>query len=758
MSSDGERIVVDTRYKGSDFVPLVIDKYGGNTFTGYNYPTFRYTDLSQKPFHKIQEAPEDPTIGRIFLTKGVKYRIFLSENSGIVSFKDNTDNEIFNVNSTDHYFSNDSYYQWLIPDNIGVGLYKAVYVDGANTYTTLIDIVDDITVSGSNNQKTFEIENHVFKTTFYGNTNDITIDNNLISVFQDALDKWGSVITSLNSNMSNPITADIELKQLPVSNALAGAMITSITQDPGDGKQYPITGSMEINKDQMHTLFYSYSQSGKSILYSVVLHELGHLLGIGPHWLSNGLRAPYYALTEDDSHGDTTSLLYIGEKGVAEYTKLLNSINGTSYSYLGIPIEDDFGTGSNTVHLDEGEHPVGAASPDSVERSFQIKDLYTNEIIPSSIATPVIYPGLDEELMTAKVEDHNSTSNGDMPLSRITVGLLEDLGYSVNYLNADEYLGVTVSDLQPAPEPEPESEPEPEPEPLFGWSKFTNDIQGTGNSQFGSSIAMTHSGQYLVVGAPNSDNSKGVVFVYERNQNKEWTSLSTRTINNTNNSAAPGVEGYSTSAAYSGSLSVGAFRMKFGSVVSVNEDATIVAVSSPDWAPPGEYGKGGAGIPGMVQVYKLQSDNTYSKIGQDLIGIQGDSATVSQRFGLSISLSSDGNRIAIGDRNFVGTSEINGATGISYSGRVLVYDYDESGDNWVSISSKYNPNKITTDENGNTILSDTSNTDNHIESDLTIEGTRAGPRAYDQFGYSVSISPTDKRIIAIGAPCVLACD
>ena len=95
MSSDGQRITVDNKYIG-DFVPLLIDTHGGNAtptaFTGYNYPTFRHTDVSQKPIHKIQEAPKDPTIGRIILTQNVQYKMFLATTTSLVTILDSDDN------------------------------------------------------------------------------------------------------------------------------------------------------------------------------------------------------------------------------------------------------------------------------------------------------------------------------------------------------------------------------------------------------------------------------------------------------------------------------------------------------------------------------------------------------------------------------------------------------------------------------------------------------------------------------------------
>ena len=54
--------------------------------------------------------------------------------------------------------------------------------------------------------------------------------------------------------------------------------------------------------------------------------------------------------------------------------------------------------------------------------------------------------------MTGWAESGSTT----MTCSRITIGFMEDLGYAVDYLQADIY--------QPEPEQEPEPEPEPEPQ------------------------------------------------------------------------------------------------------------------------------------------------------------------------------------------------------------------------------------------------------------------------------------------------------
>ena len=66
----------------------------------------------------------------------------------------------------------------------------------------------------------------------------------------------------------------------------------------------------------------------------------------------------------------------------------------------------------------------------------------------------VLHPGLDQELMTGWVENFtekeydNPDIPKDMPISRITIGLLDDLGYLVDYNSADPYDGPVTTMTQ----------------------------------------------------------------------------------------------------------------------------------------------------------------------------------------------------------------------------------------------------------------------------------------------------------------------
>lgn len=110
-------------------------------------------------------------------------------------------------------------------------------------------------------------------------------------------------------------------------------------------------------------------------LADVIVHEMLHVLGLGTLWSFAGLIS-----------GDQ----YIGDNALDEY-KALSGDTGAN----GITLTTGVGPGSDYGHWDEGT--------------------------------------FDNELMTPFINDGNN------PLSRITVGALEDLGYNVDYSQADGY-------------------------------------------------------------------------------------------------------------------------------------------------------------------------------------------------------------------------------------------------------------------------------------------------------------------------------
>lgn len=113
----------------------------------------------------------------------------------------------------------------------------------------------------------------------------------------------------------------------------------------------------------------------KGILQDVIEHEMGHVLGLGTLWSTLGLKSGFN---------------YTGANAIREYSTLL----GTSAT--SVPLETTGGPGTAGGHW--------------AENIFRT------------------------ELMTGYAEN-----SPPMPLSRLTIGSLEDMGYAVNYNAAEPY-------------------------------------------------------------------------------------------------------------------------------------------------------------------------------------------------------------------------------------------------------------------------------------------------------------------------------
>ncbi len=179
------------------------------------------------------------------------------------------------------------------------------------------------------------------------------------------------------------------------------------------------------------------------------------------------------------------------------------------------------------------------------------------------------------------------------------------------------------------------------------WTQIGASIQGNQYAaKLGTSISLSNDGNRIVVGAPVGDNTYTIfrfAQVYE-NIAGVWTKIG-------------------------GDILGEALNGEFGSSVSISGDGTKVAV--------GDYhnnvGGVSAGDRGSTRVYQYNSSaGGWQKIGQDLDGVPGEEGLS----GYSVSLSDDGNIIAIG-------APANSNTG--YYGTAKIYK-NNSG-NWTQIGT-----------------------------------------------------------------------
>lgn len=173
---------------------------------------------------------------------------------------------------------------------------------------------------------------------------------------------------------------------------------------------------------------------------------------------------------------------------------------------------------------------------------------------------------------------------------------------------------------------------------LFGQTQIGEDIEGEEiGEQLGTSVSISENNNRIIVGSPsfgsNDDADEaflGKVIVLE-NQSNTWVQIGNDIVgDNASN--------------------------REGSSVDISADGNIIAV--------GAFGFNEGN--GRVRVFEFQSDS-WIQIGQDIVG-----EFESDELGTSISLSSDGSRLAIGTPR--------SDEGFSNSGKVTVYDYVNT--NW----------------------------------------------------------------------------
>jgi hypothetical protein len=219
-------------------------------------------------------------------------------------------------------------------------------------------------------------------------------DNSLTAaqqqVFQTAAARWSQVITAdLPDVMYQGRTIDdLEITATaPVIDGPGGILGRAGPRAFRAGATgLPYLGEMQFDSADVAAM----QQNGT--FTGVILHEMGHVLGIGSLWQQRGFVQGL----------GTANPVYVGARAVAAYNSIFG-LTGTT-----VPVEN---TG--------GQRTAGGHWRESVFRT---------------------------ELMTGYAEAPGVA----MPLSRITVGALQDLGYTVNYAAADPYTRPAAANLQAA--------------------------------------------------------------------------------------------------------------------------------------------------------------------------------------------------------------------------------------------------------------------------------------------------------------------
>ena len=258
------------------------------------------------------------------------------------------------------------------------------------------------------------------------------------------------------------------------------------------------------------------------------------------------------------------------------------------------------------------------------------------------------------------------------------------------------------------------------------WVQQGDDIDGLAGSGFGSSVALSSNGNFLASGGQYGNNDfSGFVRIYERDVNGNWQQRG----QDINGEAADDYSGHD---------------------VTLSSNGNVVAISAP-----GNDGSGPGS--GHVRIYAWDETNgLWNQRGSDIEGEAADDLS-----GWSVSLSSQGDVVAIGAYQNDGTGSNSGHTriyawnGTSWTQRGGDIDGEAADDNSgfsVSLSSDGNAVAIGARRNdGNGMNSGhTRILDWDGMNWMQRGGDIDGEAEHDLSGYSVSLS-ADGTTVAIGA-------
>jgi hypothetical protein len=246
-----------------------------------------------------------------------------------------------------------------------------------------------------------------FEYTISNNTSDNTLtDDQYIQQIAAAFNRWDRIITRAPYN-GWKVSVDVSYKDNMDDTLGLGYIDQVNTVNNNFGQTFPTAGRVEINAQQSSSALATLDDYGVSRFFSILTHEIGHVLGIGYlNFISSTVQnKPITSYVEDG----VEKYYYHGTNALVQYQKYFPNNPGL----VGIPLEDDGDAGTAMGHLEEG-----------LVTGFSTDDRHINGIY---------HPGLDSELMTGIAE------YGTMPLSMITIGLLDDMGYPVDYSVADMY-------------------------------------------------------------------------------------------------------------------------------------------------------------------------------------------------------------------------------------------------------------------------------------------------------------------------------
>jgi predicted Zn-dependent protease len=271
----------------------------------------------------------------------------------------------------------------------------------------------------------FTSSNKLFNYDIRNTSGDSTYDADVYKQpIHDAFARWEEVITSAPYSGWN-LYVDIDYASLDAS-LLGDASITAMNSTDGSndfGKTFSTNGTFQLNVLYLDSMLGTTDSEGNTEMYYVALHEIGHLLGIGKISFVDATinSKPVVEYTDEDD--GLTKKYYNGANGLAKYKEYFPEY--TDF-LIGIPIEDSGDSNTKDINFEEGDM--------TLEGDFT--PISSND----RMIDGQFHPGLGNELMTAW-----TVGVYPLPLSKITIGVLDDMGFSVNYDSADNFVPPEVN-------------------------------------------------------------------------------------------------------------------------------------------------------------------------------------------------------------------------------------------------------------------------------------------------------------------------
>lgn len=184
--------------------------------------------------------------------------------------------------------------------------------------------------------------------------------------------------TTINETIDD-LVIYVRLRPIDGRGNIVAAAGPCFVRDGGTNNMTTVIGLMEFDTDDLSFL-----------REETILHEMLHVVGFGSMWHPPSQNNPGWGLVVDDAFGKPR---YTGQHGVAG----CREVGGTVTCASTVPVEDTLGPGTARVHWEDS--------------------------------------AFDNELMTGFIR----SASVPMPMSRMTVQSLRDIGYTVNLENSDPY-------------------------------------------------------------------------------------------------------------------------------------------------------------------------------------------------------------------------------------------------------------------------------------------------------------------------------